>query len=590
MNLKVWGDEWKQRLGQLTATQTAPAPAERAWGHPVSVRGDVTIDGDLVQLRAIDIPAEQFVELRTLIPRSGFTSTAGMQVRSGTALEQIAQEEQEDAAAYERDRKRLDDALANPLRPLLVLLALAFLPALAVVALVWWLWGRERGSGYDREYEQEPPTDTEPALVPPLLSQGGSAGSLEFTATLFDLIRRGRYKATPVTTERKIWAGMRTQQVADLELTLADVEAPVESFEAPVASVVDSLVQDGPERLSLFRDRIEDDRTANSERFTDFKSAVGAAVKPWFRSDGLDAARSPAIVLFGALGGILLWQGIDRLETFAPRWGDVLLIAFGVCALVNAVVLLAASFNRRLWRRRAPAAQQEAERWEAFRRYLTDFPRLQEAPPATLAALGALPRLRDRLRHRRTRAAGGAAAHARGARAGQHALLDRPARRPRLGPDLARDRRPRGRLRLGARAPVLRLVAASAEGSPAAAGAAAEAVEAARGEGACARRGARRPRGGRHRRRGRQRRRAGVQARRAHLEARHASDPASCASRRAAAARRRSCSCCTAPAARPTTGSVRSRPGTRRASSSSPRRRRARRGAACAAPTPTSRR
>ena len=27
----------------------------------------------------------------------------------------------------------------------------------------------------------------------------------------------------------------------------------------------------------------------------------------------------------------------------------------------------------------------EAERWEAFRRYLTDFPRLQEAPPATLA-------------------------------------------------------------------------------------------------------------------------------------------------------------------------------------------------------------
>ena len=253
----------------------------------MSVRGDVTIDGNLVQLRAIDIPAEQFVELRTLIPRSGFTSTAGMQVRSGPALESIAQEEQEDAAAYERDRKRLDDALASPLRPLLVLLALAFLPALAVVALVWWLWGRERGSGYDREYEQEPPTDTEPALVPPLLSQGGSAGSLEFTATLFDLIRRGRYKATPVTTERKIWAGMRTQEVADLELTLADVETPVESFEAPVASVVDSLVQDGPERLSLFRDRIESDRTANSERFTDFKSAVGATVKPWFRSDGL---------------------------------------------------------------------------------------------------------------------------------------------------------------------------------------------------------------------------------------------------------------------------------------------------------------
>ena len=100
--------------------------------------------------------------------------------------------ERADAAAYEHDRRRLDDALANPLRTLLVLLLLAVAPALAVIALVWRLWGRERGTGYDREYEQEPPTETQPALVPSLLAQGGAAGSLEFTATLFDLIRRGR--------------------------------------------------------------------------------------------------------------------------------------------------------------------------------------------------------------------------------------------------------------------------------------------------------------------------------------------------------------------------------------------------------------
>ena len=40
--------------------------------------------------------------------------------------------------------------------------------------------------------------------------------------------------------------------------------------------------------------------------------------------------------------------------------------------------------NAKLWRRRSPEAQAEAERWDAFRRYLTDFPRLQDAPPATL--------------------------------------------------------------------------------------------------------------------------------------------------------------------------------------------------------------
>ena len=103
--------------------------------------------------------------------------------------------------------------------------------------------------------------------MPSLLAQGGTPGSLEFTATLFDLIRRGRYRSAPVTTERKIWGGLKTQQVADLELALDDVEAPVEAFEAPVAQVVDGILAAGPERLSRFRDRIEDDRTSQLRAF-----------------------------------------------------------------------------------------------------------------------------------------------------------------------------------------------------------------------------------------------------------------------------------------------------------------------------------
>ena len=37
-----------------------------------------------------------------------------MQVREGNGLEQITAEEAADAAAYERDRERIDDALAQP--------------------------------------------------------------------------------------------------------------------------------------------------------------------------------------------------------------------------------------------------------------------------------------------------------------------------------------------------------------------------------------------------------------------------------------------------------------------------------------------
>ena len=173
VNLKVWGDEWQQSLGRLTARMTGPGKVVKAWGHPVWVRGDVTLDGRSALLRAIDVPARQYVELRALYPRRAFTTTSAMKVESGNGLDRIVQEELDDAAAYEKDQQRLDDALAHPWRTALILLALGTLPAVAITGVVFWFFGREVSTGYDREYEQEPPTDTGPALVPTLLRQGG---------------------------------------------------------------------------------------------------------------------------------------------------------------------------------------------------------------------------------------------------------------------------------------------------------------------------------------------------------------------------------------------------------------------------------
>ena len=187
-----------------------------------------------------------------------------------------------------------------------------------------------------------------------------------------------------MTTERKIWGGLKTQQVADLELSLGDVEAPVEAFEAPVAQVVDSIVDDGPERLSLFSDRIEEDRTANSERFNAFKSAVGNEIsgRKWFLNVGL-------AILLGAAQRCARRRadaglGHPAASTPSRRAG---------ARREDRARRLRARERRRARARRiqppplAPAlagGQAEAERWDAFRRYLTDFPRLDMAPPATL--------------------------------------------------------------------------------------------------------------------------------------------------------------------------------------------------------------
>jgi hypothetical protein len=63
------------------------------------------------------------------------------------------------------------------------------------------------------EYIHEPPDDLAPALVPSLLAQRVVAGGDQLAATLFELVRRGRYKMTHVTREESSFAGLRHKEV-----------------------------------------------------------------------------------------------------------------------------------------------------------------------------------------------------------------------------------------------------------------------------------------------------------------------------------------------------------------------------------------
>src|SRR5262245_4021405 len=122
-----------------------------------------------------------------------------------------------------------------------------------------------------------------------------------------------------------------------------------------------------------------------SGRFTTFKENVGAEVtkRRWFRSIGA-LPLALALAAFAVAAGLLFAAALVGWRSVYPRWGDVVLLGLGVAALMNAMVLVGALTQRRLWRRRSKEANLEAERWDAFRRYLTDFPRLHEAAPATL--------------------------------------------------------------------------------------------------------------------------------------------------------------------------------------------------------------
>src|SRR5215218_2319278 len=384
VDLEVWGDQWPVSLSTLGASVALPGeargPRYRVWGHPQRVEGTVERRPTVALLTASNVPPKQFVEMRVVFPRRLVSSTAGARVVRGPGLESIVAEEQAAVEKYEHGRRKVRDALDHLPRTIAYLLLLAAGPALLLILLVWLVYGREPRTGYDREYEQEPPTHLPPALVPALLHESKSAVSvaLVFTATLFDLIQRGRYKATPVSSEQKRWSGERTESVSDLELQRGAAGGELRQVENPVAEVVDDVLDEGPVLLSRLQGRIAAERKENARRFVRFQSGISTEIRKrkWYVPGSGGRVLGWSIGGFIVSGIVLLVVGGVGFNSEAPAWGDVLLIVFGLSCFPNALVLIVAAFNVRLWRKRSRLAQVEAERWAAFRRYLTDFPHL----------------------------------------------------------------------------------------------------------------------------------------------------------------------------------------------------------------------
>ncbi|MBN2112611.1 MAG: DUF2207 domain-containing protein, partial [Acidimicrobiia bacterium] len=387
VNLKVWGDEWTVGLRHLTARVILPAAdlvpgTVLVYGHPATVDGETTLgaDGLSPALEAWGVPDGQWVEMRVVFPRRVLATTVGASVAPGAALDVIRQEELAAAERAEDSRGGISPSLwlAGGL--------MAAIPAALYGAFR--RYGREPRVAYDREYEQAPPSDLEPALVGALLAQG-RIDEKAFTATLFDLIRQGVLTASPQTVERVTWGGLRREQISDLVIGLAPGDTPpLRKHEANVMTVMRRVLDDGPQPLTQFRTHIRADAAANADTYDAFRESVRKALTGRHLLDetGLKAGRwlMAAGVALGIIGWflspVLPWVAgsANSAALGVARFGFV---AVGILLVLATVVTQSA---RSLWVRRSPAGALEAARWQAFRRYLADFSRLQEAPAISL--------------------------------------------------------------------------------------------------------------------------------------------------------------------------------------------------------------
>ena len=101
-----------------------------------------------------------------------------------------------------------------------------FLPAVLLGIYVYFKFGKEPEVPQAPDYLFEPPGDDAPALVQALIAEKSSdiSGDItdEFTATLFDLIRRGFIDATATTTPQDSLGGARMKDVGDIAMAVTD--------------------------------------------------------------------------------------------------------------------------------------------------------------------------------------------------------------------------------------------------------------------------------------------------------------------------------------------------------------------------------
>lgn len=215
-----------------------------------------------------------------------------------------------------------------------------------------------------------------------LLSQGG-VDEKDFTATMFDLIRLGAIKAEPSQVERVTWAGLRHETISDLILLLGEETTGLRDYEQSVMSVVKRALDAGPLPLHEFRSAIRDDVTANAKTYQTFRERARGAVA---RSGMIDDRGTAMAVLIGIGLIVTVVVAIGLLPgALRNRPGGETVAGLIILGLIvgSGITIILISF-RRVRVKRSSEGALAAERWNAFRNYLKDFSRLQEAPVISL--------------------------------------------------------------------------------------------------------------------------------------------------------------------------------------------------------------
>ncbi|OGD24035.1 MAG: hypothetical protein A2Y69_05460 [Candidatus Aminicenantes bacterium RBG_13_59_9] len=283
-------------------------------------------------------------------------------------LDSIRQEEarfvQEtiDRARTEKDRsERQKRALLMGVSVWAVWLVLGSLLWLLVYHHFWKKVGRDYRFPDTPEYFRELPSDLRPALVEVLLREGGAITPRSFTASLFDLARRGYLEFEDRLVEKRGILGSKEKTQTTIELKkdyAADPGLP--PFERDLLDLLFGTIGRSG-RTPGVKLEFEELQSFLKKRPREFQT--------WYQAWAKGIRKEASALQF--------------IEPRSLKARNIFLgvtLPIGILTLNPLLVLLAGILGPRLKRRAMPWAR-ENELWKGLDRFLDDFSSFQDVPP-----------------------------------------------------------------------------------------------------------------------------------------------------------------------------------------------------------------
>jgi uncharacterized membrane protein len=368
-------------LVAITVLPPEPSPELfKVFVHSAARPGEIDFSSDYHRavVRQGGISKDRFVELRVLLDPLLFPDA---RIEAGQSYDSLLEDERAIVDASRRRAVQSNIALVGSIIILVLFIA----------AFVWVYirYGREPKVKYESVYEREPPRDMPPAVVPAILTQGSvnqSEMSKAFAATIIECARLGYleihegeekglifkkrefiYKLTPkgeaLLARRPVERGRN--------------ERALEKYEVDVLRAVIDGAGDGSQATGEEIEKWARKTKGGKTNFLRFIEPFGKELRTWFERNHFeldDPGSKRAQILF-IISSVLL-AAVFVLVFFLITRNWVNIVAGGL-------VLVSLPFAMSL-ARWTPEAALEEKRWEAYKRFISDFSAMKHAGPGLL--------------------------------------------------------------------------------------------------------------------------------------------------------------------------------------------------------------